>query len=117
MNIRRIAALAALGTAAVAVPLALAAPANADVPRCAATMTDPSTATFTATQPRLVNHQFNTVWEHDVTVKVNPDGSFAGTATVFGGPGETLPDETWKGTFGDNNTISFTMTRPDTAGY
>jgi hypothetical protein len=72
------------------------------------------TATFTLTQPQYVNHQFGTVWTHKVTVDVNPcNNTFTGTGVVTGAGGERLPTEQFTGSFGANNSVSFSMTRPD----
>jgi hypothetical protein len=62
--------------------------ASADVQRCEAsvpTSTTVTTATFTALQPRNTTHQYNEVWKHDFTVKVNADGSFSGTGVTTNG--------------------------------
>ena len=70
------------------------------------------TATFTVTLPRLVNHQFGTVYSHDITVKVNPcDNTFVGAGTITGAEGENIPAENVTGSFG-NGTVSLSMTRP-----
>ena len=47
--------------------LVLASLASADVARY-----QTQTATFTVTQPRLVNHQFETVYTHDIKVNRQP---------------------------------------------
>ena len=101
------AALAMSALAALVVPSL----ASADVARY-----QTQTATFTATQPYGVNHQFDHVWTHTITVNVNPcENTFDGTATITGANGEQPPTEHWTGTFG-NGTISYSMTRSDTAG-
>ena len=70
------------------------------------------TWTFTVTQPRLVNHQFDTVYTHNITVTTNPcDNTFAGTGTITGAPDEVIPDENVTGSFG-NGTVSLHLTRP-----
>ena len=87
--------------------LVLASLASADVARY-----QTQTATFTVTQPRLVNHQFETVYTHDIKVTVNPcDNTFVGAGTITGAEGEVIPAENVTGTFG-NGTVSLSMTRP-----
>lgn len=99
--------LAATTIVALAVPTIVPALASADVARY-----QKQTATFTVTQPRLVNHQFNTVYTHDIKVTVNPcDNTFTGTGTITGAQGEVIPAEDVTGTFGDG-TVSLSMTRP-----
>ena len=74
------------------------------------------TATFTLTQPRNAESQWNNLWTHDFKVDVNPcDNTFSGTGKVYDTKGEDsfTADESITGTFGDNGSISFTATRTD----
>jgi hypothetical protein len=92
--------------------LALPAVSSANVQRYQS-----QTVTFTATQPKDRNHQFEDVWTHTITATVNPcDNTFTGTARIEGTDGTKLNNEAWTGSFGANNTVNFTMTRPGTDG-
>ena len=77
--------------------------ASADVPRH-----QEQTATFTVKPPRGQVGQFNDVWKHNFTVKVNPcDRTFTGSGTVTDGQSNsTVWTERITGSFGDN-TVSF----------
>ena len=77
--------------------------ASADVPRH-----QEQTATFTVNQPRGQAGQFNDVWKHDFTVKVNPCyRTFTGSGNVTNGQDDaTVWTESITGSFGDN-TVSF----------
>jgi len=113
MKLRRIAALGALATATVAVPLTLAAPANADVPRCQAPVTDTVAATFSVFNPRAAFSQWENTWEHDYTVQMKPTGAFTGTGSEFNAQdptnASTTVSETISGTYNAAaKTITFT---------
>jgi hypothetical protein len=119
---KKLLVVGALAAAAVAVPLALASPASASVDRvtgadCAVipvhgTVT---TETFTATQPAGQFGQFDNVWTHNYTIKVQPSGKFAGTGTETGADqnGSRTWSETVTGTLNDDGTISLQADRAD----
>src|SRR4051794_8469736 len=80
------------------------------------TATTPSAATFTVTQPAGAENQWDHVWTHEITVTINPDGTFTGNGIESGadqmGP-QTLT-ETISGSFADDfKSVSFTATRND----
>jgi hypothetical protein len=83
--------LAATAIAVLAVPVLAPAMASANVPRCAAPVTDPATATFTMTETRGEGGQ----WVSDFTVTVDPQGNITGgTVDVYGvvNPGDKLDE-------------------------
>ena len=95
--------LAATTVAALAVPTIVPALASADVARY-----QTQTATFTVLQPRNQVGQFNDVWKHVFTVKMNPcDNTFTGTGNVTAnGDSSVAWTENITGSFGDK-TVSF----------
>jgi hypothetical protein len=117
MRITKIAALAATAVMATAAFTAVTATsASADEPRVQCTTTQmvevsETIATFTVWQPADAVSQWNTVWEHDFTVTVNPeDLTFTGTAVVQGvsSAGNVSNIENVTGSFGPNyDAVSF----------
>ena len=89
--------------------MAVASSASADVLRCEASVpvnTTVTTAKFTVLQPRDQVGQFNTVWKHDFTVIVLPDGSFSGTGDVTNGENTSVVwTEQITGTFNADKTV------------
>jgi hypothetical protein len=96
-----------MGVVAVAA-LAIPAVASADVARY-----QEQTVTFTAVQPYGQVGQWDAVWTHEITVKVNPcDGTFTGT-DVQDGPGQPgVYTGNVTGSFADG-TVSFSVNRHD----
>jgi hypothetical protein len=94
---------------AVAMLAIIPAAASADVARCEASITTNTTITtakFTVLQPRDQVGQFNTVWKHDFTVIVLPDGSFKGTGDVTNGENDSVVwTEQITGTFNADKTV------------
>jgi hypothetical protein len=117
---RKIIAAAASVTAIAALTL-IPSIASADVPRCQAAVTDPSTATFTMLETRGEGGQ----WHSDFTVVVDPSGKItSGTVDVYGVdpayPNQKLNDFTeivqggqitQPGGVGTKNYVSLTATR------
>ena len=100
---------------AVAMLAVIPSAASADVPRCEASITTNTTittATFTVLQPRDQVGQFDTVWKHDFTVVVQPDGSFTGAGNVTNGQNGTVAwTESITGKFNaDKTVVSFDTT-------
>lgn len=93
--------------------LAIPSVASADVPRCAAPVTDPSVATFSVFQPAGEVGQWANVWRHDYTVTVQPTGTFVGTGKVYDQNGAFSFDEDITGSFGgvNNGLVTFTSGR------
>jgi hypothetical protein len=98
------------------VMLAIPSIASADVPRCAAPVTESVAATFQVTSPSGAGG----LWTTNYSVTVKPDGSFIGSGITSGldnGDMKTI-EENVTGTFTDNNAdgkadvVSFTSVRP-----
>ena len=71
------------------------------------------TVTFTLTQPRNAESQWDNLWQHDFAVSINPcDSTFSGTGKVYDPKHEErfTADETITGTFGDKG-VTFTAHR------
>jgi hypothetical protein len=91
--------------------LVVPALASADVARYQS-----ETATFTMVQPAGVFGQFDNVWTHNYTVKVNPcDSTFSGTGVETGSDqnGPATHNETVTGSFNADGSISLDNTRDD----
>ena len=107
--------------------LAIPSVAAADVPRCDAPVTSPTTVQFTVTEPANAEHQFDNVWTDTYTVDVQPNGTFVGTGEITGSdangtydqqvPAHTGADENIVGTFSEANTVSYVSTRSDGLHY
>jgi hypothetical protein len=82
--------------------------ASANVPRCQAPVTEPATATFTVTSPTAPG-DWGSLWHHDFTVTVQPNGSFTGSDHVYGPTADFT--ELTTGTFNSDGTVSLTSSR------
>jgi hypothetical protein len=87
----------------------LAPVASANVPRCAAPVTEAATATFSVWQPAHAVGQWIDTYRHDYTVTVQPNGSFTGTGLDHNFEAEGN-SETITGTYNTDGTVSFTAT-------
>lgn len=96
----------AVALAAVA-SIIVAGTASADVARYG-----PQTATFTVTQPYGQVGQWDSVWTHNFTVTVNPDGTFTGAGKQYYPDGTFYLNETVSGTFADSS-VSLNVHRTD----
>lgn len=91
------------GLAVAMLAVALPTAASADVPRCEAPVAEPATAKFTITQPAGQVGQWTNVFKYEFVVTVQPNGSFAGTDTVYNPDGSLYVNETVTGKFTDSN--------------
>jgi hypothetical protein len=103
--------LAAIAVATLAVPALSPALASASVQRCQAPVT--TTTTFSVFQPLGQWDQWGVVWQHDITVTVNPDGTFLGSGTEYNPDHSVTLTENVSGQINPDGTINLTANRSD----